>query len=319
MTGSVLLRRERQLLAPPEAHPWWRSHAQCPTVLELGGSLWRVYFAARNADNQSHIIYADFDPQHGMRLLRLVTEPLLELGAPGAFDSAGMGPGAALFVGARVFLYYVGFSLRRDVPNQQAIGLAISEDGGNTFRRAVPGPVLATGPFDPFFTSTPHIAYCDRAFVMHYTSAIAWPRHGDRFDPQYLIKRAHSTDGVRWVTDDSVAVGFADAAETALCRPWVIHRDDGHHMWLCRRGSRDSEGRSDDPYRLGYARSQDGLTWSRADDLLRFDNPPRSGEWDAAMQAYPCVVARGDELFLFYNGDGFGQTGFGFARVLMPA
>jgi len=31
----MLLRRERRLLAPPEAHSWWRSHAQCPTVLEL--------------------------------------------------------------------------------------------------------------------------------------------------------------------------------------------------------------------------------------------------------------------------------------------
>lgn len=317
MTGSVLLRRERRLLALPEVHPWWRSHAQCPTVLELDGSLWRVYFAARNADNQSHIVYADFDPQQDMRLLRLATDPLLELGAPGNFDNAGMGPSAALFVGARVFLYYVGFSLRRDVPHQQTIGLAISEDGGATFRRAAPGPVLSTGPFDPFFTSMPHVVYSDGVFAMHYMSGIAWPRHGDRFDPQYLIKRAHSTDGLRWTTDDSIAVGFADAAETALARPWVIQREDGHHMWFCRRGSRDSAGQSEDPYRLGYARSRDGLTWSRADDLLRFENPPRSGEWDAAMQAYPCVVPRGDELLLFYNGDGFGQTGFGFARMLI--
>ena len=318
MAGPMLLRRERRLLAPPEAHSWWRSHAQCPTVLELDESLWRVYFAARNTDNQSHIVYADFDPRHDMRLLRLETEPLLDLGAPGNFDSAGMGPSAALFVGARVFLYYVGFSLRRDVPHQQAIGLAISEDGGTSFRRAAPGPVLSTGPFDPFFTSMPHVAQRGDAFEMHYMSGTAWPRHGDRFDPQYLIKRALSSDGIHWTTGAGIAVGFADAAETALARPWVIRRDDGHHMWLCRRGSRDSEGRSEDPYRLGYARSRDGLTWSRADDALRFENPPRSGEWDAAMQAYPCVVPRGDELFLFYNGDGFGQTGFGFARVLMP-
>jgi hypothetical protein len=318
MENPVLLRRERLLLAPPEAHPWWRSHAQCPTVLALGASLWRVYFAARNAGNQSHIIYADFDPSEDMRLLRLEAEPLLEPGAPGTFGSAGMGPSSALFVGTRVFLYYVGFSLRRDVPHQLAIGLAVSEDGGATFRRAVPGPVLSTGPFDPFFSSTPHVEYRDGAFGMHYMSGIAWQRHGDRFDPLYLIKRAVSSDGIRWTTDDDIAVGFADKAETALARPWVIRRNDGHHMWFCRRGMRDSEGRVEDPYLLGYARSRDGLSWSRADELLRFANPPRSGEWDSAMQAYPCVVTRGDELLLFYNGDGFGQTGFGFARILMP-
>lgn len=37
------------------------------------------------------------------------------------------------------------------------------------------------------------------------------------------------------------------------------------------------------------------------------------------MQAYPCVVQHGAELFAFYNGNGFGQAGFGFAHVLMPA
>jgi hypothetical protein len=37
------------------------------------------------------------------------------------------------------------------------------------------------------------------------------------------------------------------------------------------------------------------------------------------MQAYPCVVPYGNNLYLFYNGDGFGQTGFGFARVQVPA
>jgi hypothetical protein len=89
-------------------------------------------------------------------------------------------------------------------------------------------------------------------------------------------------------------------------------------MWFCRRGPRGGEAVDEHPYRLGYARSADGLTWHREDDLLRFETPPRGGEWDAAMQAYPCVVPYGSDLYLFYNGDGFGQTGFGFARVLMP-
>jgi hypothetical protein len=314
----VLLRRERRLLAPPDAHSWWRSHAQCPTVLELRGGPWRVYFAARNADNQSHIIYADFDPARDFRLLRLVAEPILELGPSGTFDSAGMGPSAALFVGEQVFLYYIGISLRQDVPHQLAIGLAISEDGGARFRRAAPGPVLSTGPFDPFFASTPHVAREGGAFLMHYMSGTGWERRGDRFDPRYLIKFARSADGIAWATEDRVAVGFSGAVETALARPWVIPRNDGYHMWFCRRGPRGGEPVDEHPYRLGYARSADGLTWERDDDLLKFENPPRPGEWDAAMQAYPCVVSYGGELYLFYNGDGFGQTGFGLARVLMP-
>ncbi len=317
MTESVRLRRERRLLAPPDAHPWWRSHAQCPTVLALSDSFWRVYFAARDANNQSRIIYADFDPSQGMRLVRLETQPLLELGPQGAFDSAGMGPSVALFVGDRIFLYYIGISLRRDVPHQLAIGLAISQDGGASFRRAGPGPVLSTGPFDPYFASTPHVAYRDGEFRMHYMSGVAWERHGDVFDARYLVKWARSTDGISWTTEDRVALGFADDAETALARPWVVGWKNGYHMWFCRRGLRRGDPDFERPYRLGYAQSVDGRIWRRDDDRLSFENPPRPGDWDAAMQAYPCVVPHRAELFAFYNGNGFGQTGFGFARVAM--
>ena len=196
-----------------------------------------------------------------MQLLRLETEPLLELGLPGAFDSAGMGPSVALFVGDRVFLYYIGISLRRDVPHQWAIGLAISEDGGASFRRAAPGPILSTGPFDPFFASTTHVAYQGGVFRMYYMSGVAWECHGDRFDSRYVIKYARSTDGISWATEDRIALGFADLAETALARPWVVGRNDGYHMWFCRRGPRRGDPASEQPYRLGYARSADGLVW----------------------------------------------------------
>jgi hypothetical protein len=316
---APVLRRERRLVTVPDSHRWWRSHAQCPTVLALHDSLWRVYFAARDANNKSRIIYADFDPSHDMQLIKLQTEPLLELGSPGAFDSAGMGPSVALFVGDRLFLYYIGISLRRDVPHQPAIGLAISEDGGSSFRRATPGPILSAGPFDPFFTSTPHVAYQGGAFRMHYMSGIAWDRHGDLFDARYLIKCARSTNGISWATEDRVVLGFAGIEETALARPWVINWNGDYHMWLCCRGPRRGDPPSEQPYRLGYAQSADGLAWRREDDLMRFENPPQADDWDAAMQAYPCIVPHRSELFGFYNGNGFGQTGFGFARVVMSA
>ena len=155
MNKQLLLRRERRLLAPLPDHPWWRSHAQYPTVLTLSDRRWRVYFAARGADNQSRILYADFDPARDFELIRVSEEPLLDLGRPGAFDSAGMGPSATLRVGDRIFLYYVGIALRPDVPYQQAIGLAISDDGGATFRPGVPGTGAGDRPVRPLFHVSP--------------------------------------------------------------------------------------------------------------------------------------------------------------------
>jgi hypothetical protein len=316
MAELINLRRERCLLSPPAEHRWWRSHAQLPTVLPLNRTCWRIFFAGRDADNRSHILYADLDPSRDLELIRLHSEPLLELGPPGSFDSAGTGPSMALLVRDRIFLYYVGISLRQDVPYQQAIGLAISDDGGATFHRAAAGPVLSVGPFDPYFTSIPHVSHAGGAFRMHYVSAFAWDQCRDQLEVRYHIKHARSSDGIVWMTEERTALAVADEAEAATARPWVVRRHDGWHMWFCCRGWRNSDGIPVPPYRLGYAHSADGVTWRRHPELVRYANPPQSADWDCEMQAYPCVVSSGSSLLVFYNGNGFGRSGFGFARIL---
>jgi hypothetical protein len=113
-----------------------------------------------------------------------------------------------------------------------------------------------------------------------------------------------------------VALALANDIEAGATRPWIIRRHDGCQMWFCCRGWRNAAGIPEPPYRLGLALSTDGSTWRRQDGLLRLENPAQSGDWDSEMQAYPCVVPHGRKLLLFYNGNGFGQSGFGFARVL---
>ena len=35
--------------------------------------------------------------------------------------------------------------------------------------------------------------------------------------------------------------------------------------------------------------------------------------WEDTMVCYPFIVERNDSLFMFYNGNGFGKTGVGYA------
>src|SRR5215472_5017115 len=91
-------------------------------------------------------------------------------------------PSSVLLLGKRVLLYYIGYSLRRDVPHQLAIGLAVSDDGGANFRRAAAGPVLAIGPFDPYFASTPCVARAGDGFRMYYASGVGWELDCERPD-----------------------------------------------------------------------------------------------------------------------------------------
>ena len=39
-----------------------------------------------------------------------------------------------------------------------------------------------------------------------------------------------------------------------------------------------------------------------------------SDDWNGIMTCYPCIVEHEGILFMFYNGNGFGNTGIGVAK-----
>jgi hypothetical protein len=83
-------------------------------------------------------------------------------------------------------------------------------------------------------------------------------------------------------------------------------------MWFCYRGSRDFRD-GEDAYRIGYAHSTDMQKWCRQDDTVGID-VSESG-WDSKMIAYPAVVTAKGRTLMFYNGNGFGVDGFGYATL----
>jgi hypothetical protein len=307
-------RREGHILAPPADHGWWKSHAQAPTILPLSDRQWRIYFGARDRDNRSHIISIDVDPLAQMAIVERNFRPILDLGRPGSFDHDGMAPSAALLVEDRVLLYYTGVALRRDVPYQLAIGLAVSKDGGTSFQRAMPGPVLANGPYDPYFVSTPAVRHREQGFDMWYVSALAWCASGDSFDPIYNIRHARSGDGIAWTTSARPALELAEG-EAGITRAWPSETRDGLRMWLCARGAGGFRSPSPNAYRLLWTSVCNDGSFDPGTRPVTFANPPQPDDWDSWMQAYPCVAASGRDLILVYNGNGFGKTGFGYARL----
>lgn len=105
----------------------------------------------------------------------------------------------------------------------------------------------------------------------------------------------------------SIAITFKDETEYAIARPCVLKPgeffgDGLYRMWYCYRG---------DQYRIGYAESRDGIGWARKDDGVGID-VSESG-FDNEAVCYPCVFADKGSLFMLYNGNEYGRTGFGLA------
>jgi len=95
--------------------------------------------------------------------------------------------------------------------------------------------------------------------------------------------------------------------------PTVLKRNGKYHMWFCYRGVEDFRN-GENSYRMGYAWSEDLREWFREDDKAGI-NVSADG-WDSKMTAYPYVATTPDEVLLFYNGNGFGASGFGYAVLV---
>src|SRR3989442_235782 len=101
-------------------------------------------------------------------------------------------PSAVVDVGNEKWLYYIGWNESVTVQSRNAIGLAVSTDGGFTFERAFRGPVVARTRDEPFFTATPFVLREDGKWRMWYASTIAFLKVDGRYEPVYVIKYGES-------------------------------------------------------------------------------------------------------------------------------
>jgi len=288
---------------------WNKSHAQVPVVDVLADRL-RIYYATRNNAGKSNVSYIEVEKSNPKKILFENKTTLLEHGKPGAFDDSGIMPSCIINVGTKKFLYYIGWTTRQTVPFSNAVGLAVSDDGGKTFHKISEGPIITVNHIEPYFSGTSYVLFDDNLFKMWYLSCIQWEIIDGRTEPVYNLKYAESTDGINWKQTGKVAISLRDD-EGGLVSASVIKENNRYKMWFARRKKSDYRHNTENAYRIGYAESDNGANWERKDDLAGIDV---SGEgWDSQMISYPYVFYNDGTLMMVYNGNGFGKTGFGYA------
>lgn len=80
-------------------------------------------------------------------------------------------------------------------------------------------------------------------------------------------------------------------------------------MWYSYRGGMNT-------YRIGYAESGDGINWERTDGNVGIDISPDG--FDSKMIEYPFVFSHNEQHYMLFNGNEYGQTGFGLAVMTEP-
>jgi hypothetical protein len=298
----MIWRKLGRIFAEPSGVEWAVSHAAVPVVRNNGE---RVYCTTRDARGRGHVGFFDLRWEGGQpRASALARCPALSPGALGTFDDSGVTTSCMIEQDGLLYLYYTGWSLGVTVPFYLATGLAVSEDGGETFIRVSDAPLLPNVSGEAYLNASPWVLRDGGMYRMWYTAGTRWETIGTVLRHWYHIRYAESDDGLSWRRQGVVAVDYASNEEFALSRPCVVKDGDLYRMWFAARG---------DAYRLAYAESRDGIAWTRNDAAVGMNVSP-SG-WDAEMLAYPLVFDRGGQRYMLYNGNDFGRTGIGAALL----
>jgi hypothetical protein len=305
-----------RILAPDPARWWSKEYCMVPTPDSAGcapGDALRVYYASADQDNFARVAYVDLDPENPTRIVARAEEPILDIGRVGTFDDCGVNPSCVVTHGDEVRLYYVGYQRSFRAPVLLFAGLARSIDRGRSFQRLADVPILDRSAAEPFTRTAPFVLRDAGRYRMWYVSGEGWQRTSSgKTYSRYAIRHCQSDDGVTWPGSGTVCLSPEDDSEEGFARPWVVKDGARYRMWYSIRAVLPEGGIGYD--RIGYAESADGLRWTRRDDQV--DLARSAAGWDAEMICYTAIASAGGNVYMFYNGNGNGKTGFGCAKLV---
>ena len=303
--------KKQGLIFKTENHyDWMISHASLPFADPTNDQRLRIYFSVRDQKGRSHPNFLEVDAKDPQKIIYIHDRPILPLGKLGTFDDNGIMASWLVKYNQKKYLYYIGWNPQVTVSYRLSIGLAISTDGGISFEKYSEGPICDRDLSEIYFNTAPCVLVENGVWRMWYISCTGWEIVNQHPEPSYHVKYAESSDGIHWRKTGHVCIDY-DEFSQAIGRPCVYLDGGVYKMFYSFRSTHAYRTDSSGSYRLGYAESPDGITWTRKDDEVGIS---RSQEgWDSEMMEYCHILHYEDKTYMFYNGNGFGKSGFGYA------
>ena len=295
---------------------WMHEYAQAPSVVIFEKFI-RVFFSSRPAPDAtgqyiSRLGYIDLKKDNLFEIITICKEPILPLGELGTFDEFGTYPASAIKTENDIRVYYAGWTRCESVPFNAAIGLAISNNNGETFTKQGKGPVLSYTPDEPFVLGSPKIRKFNNTWYLWYSSGRTWIFNDGQPQPVYKIRMAHSTDGINWIKVGGNLI--EDVLEENECQASadVFFYKKKYHMFFSYRYNLNFR-EPNRGYRIGYAVSDDLLNWKRDDK--RVGIAASESGWDSESISYPHVFELDGTIYMLHQGNEIGRYGFGLAQL----
>lgn len=287
---------------PSGRHPKLISHAANPLPVHMEGDVYRVFFSGRDELNRSSVGAVDVDI-HQRKVIKEHHFPFFEHGPVGSFFSDGVSIGNCYEVDGVQYMLFMGWQNPVNGHWRGDIGRLIVTPE-LTLELDSHVPFMGSNTIDPISLSYPWVlASPSGGFQMWYGSTLTWDAGNSEM--LHVIQHASSDDGSNW-NRTGLAVPYELGRAQAFSRPTVVMKDcGGFEMWFSYRSG------AGEKYRIGHALSKNGGNWEL--DLDKSGIDVSSSGWDSEMIEYPFAFYHSGALYMLYNGNGYGKTGFGLA------
>lgn len=290
---------------PDGSDEWKNNSVLCPQPFLLNDEIIRVYGSFRDCAGIGRIGYVDVEASNPNHIISISERPVLDIGSPGTFDDNGIILGDVLRVKNEIWMYYVAFQKVSKVKFYAFSGLAISKDGGESFSRVSRVPIMDRSEEGIFGRCIHSVIYEKDVFRVWYSVIYDWMYINGTPYPTYDIKYIESVDGF-YFGAEGISCVKCKGDEYRIGRPRVRRNELGVYEM------RYTSDTLDKKYRSGYAESKDGIHWTRKDELAWLS--PSSTGFDNEMACYPVEIETKYGRYMFYDGNGMGKTGFGYAK-----
>ncbi|WP_233842881.1 hypothetical protein [Dyella sp. 2HG41-7] len=284
---------------------WMRHSALTPTPYRIDEYLIRVYAGFRDDEGVSRIGYVDVNADNPAEIVRVSQRPVLDIGRGGCFDDRGMILGDVVNTPHGLHMLYVGFQHVEKAKFLAFSGLAISNDGGEHFRRVQETPILDRARGRSTIAAIHSATYVNGRWRLWYAVGDDWEYIGGRPFPRYHIRYVETDDLADIPREDRICL-LPRNDEYRIGRPRVYELGGKYVMYF-------TCGTTSGHYFPGVAYSEDGVNWERHDDALGIALSEKG--WDSRTLCYPALIRQHDTLLMFYNGNDMGVDGFGVAEA----
>ena len=308
--------RNLRKIAGPDILPDGFSHLSGPNSLDLGAII-RIFFSSRMRDDSGKSFSVPFFLDVDKSSLAPIG-PASKIEIPqsvlGGYRENGIFPFTVHHLrGGGLMALATGWQRKTDVDVETGVGVFYSLDSGLTWVEEGTGPRWSARLFEPFLVCDANFLDAGRFKLLTYAFGVDWvPDEDGTPQRRYLIGStiAESFDTLDNGTGRSIIPTLSEQEVQAY--PSLQRMDSGDFLmtfcWRQRFGFRDQLEAS---YRLGFAKSQDGISWERLSYEILEELPVDA----SLMQCYPSLLKINGIQNVMFNGNGFGVSGIFLAEV----